>query len=515
MEQHFGDEKASYGGLLRNPSRTFLMNHCIDQRLTCFCHCHVSLGVSNPGGLTRKRLDVVVLDDASRLFPIKTTPGARLRNTFQPWPSRDWLRRRSTAALSVTTTTRGASRRAFSTRSLAARGRGSARDGNARLAAGLHSPEQFCGTAGFIVFLKTDSTNRGKEVPVFGPLSLRTLLDLATRLPHLRELDFPSLREHLPIAFASQALRTFPRVWAGPWRDSRAEFAQGVRHAMPLLPALTKARLWFWKPYPQDDAFDQAAQMPNLVTASEFEEMDPVSLGLRDLGSRLEELDIRALITPDLFPSGGGSTSWPHMRHLKVEFYPCAPDGCWYFSGPRGENPYATGFPVTEEHYRPGPKDDEKMHVLLSDEEEENRSGEDLYILRQPDMFRTLPVAEHINPLVLAFARSLQRMPSLEDTYLFTWLTWRPSEERAQEYEGSDDAPPFVEGEATMFRWGVRYDAPKGDGKAKVRWQVGSWRPASEVLKAFEDLVGREGEDMEWEAFEFAEERELDPAYFT
>jgi hypothetical protein len=288
---------------------------------------------------------------------------------------------------------------------------------------------------------------------------------------------------------------------------------------MPLLPSsLTKARLCFWKPHPQGDAFDQAAQMPDLVGASsEFEGMDPLSLGLRGLGSRLEELDTRALITPDIFPSGVDSTSWLHMRHLKVEFYPCAPDGRWYFSGPRGENPHATGFTITrEEHYPPGQEDDEEMHVLLSDEEEENTSGEELYILRQTDMFRTLPIAEHINPLLLAFASSLrQKMPSLEDAELFTWLTWRPSEERAQEYEGSDDAPPLAEDQTIMFRWGVRYDAPKGDGKGKVTWQVGEdWRPADEIMKAFEDLVGGDGENIEWEAFEFVEERELDPADF-
>ena len=104
-----------------------------------------------------------------------------------------------------------------------------------------------------------------------------------------------------------------------------------------------------------------AAQMPDLVGASsspsstnEFDGMDPVSLGLRDLGSRLEELDICALITPDLFPSGGDGLPWPQMRHLKVEFHPCSPDGSWYFSGPRGEDPHATGFVITrEEHYPP------------------------------------------------------------------------------------------------------------------------------------------------------------------
>lgn len=48
------------------------------------------------------------------------------------------------------------------------------------------------------------------------PVSLRTLLEVATCLPHLRELNCPCLWERLPIAFTSQALRRFARVWKGP-----------------------------------------------------------------------------------------------------------------------------------------------------------------------------------------------------------------------------------------------------------------------------------------------------------
>ncbi len=355
------------------------------------------------------------------------------------------------------------------------------------------------------------------------PVSLRTPLELATRLPHLRELDCPWLWERLSIAFTSRALRRIARVWEGPWRDARVEFGRGVRHVMPLLPSsLTKVRLWFGKPNPYRYETDQAAQMPDLVGASssspstnEFEDMDPVSLGLRDLGSRLEDLDVCALITPDLFHSGGDGLSWPRMLHIKVEFHPCAPDGSWYFSGPRGENPHATGFAITrEEHYPPGrQEDDDETHALLSDEEDQYWGDEDIYDHRQPDMFRTRPIVERINPLLLAFASSLQRqkMPSLQDAELFTWLTWRPSEDRAQEYEGSDDAPPSDEDQTVMFRWGVRYDAPKGDGKGKVTWQVGEdWRPEDGVITAFKDLVGGEGENMEWKAFEFMGEREQD-----
>lgn len=238
--------------------------------------------------------------------------------------------------------------------------------------------------------------------------------------------------------------------------------------------------------------------------------MDPVSLGLRGLGSHLGELDIRALITPDLFHSGGdGATGhsllWPHMRHLKVEFHPCAPDGSWYFSGPRGEDSHPTGFAITrEEHYPPGQEDADETHALWSCEGDEYTGDDDIYVARQPDMFRTLSIVERINPLLLAFASSLrrQKMTSLQDAELFTWLTWRPSEERAPDYEGSDDAPPSADNETVMFRWGVRYDAPNRDGEGKVTWQVGEdWKPGDKIIRAFEDLVGGDGENMEWEAF--------------
>ncbi|KFZ09321.1 hypothetical protein V502_08826 [Pseudogymnoascus sp. VKM F-4520 (FW-2644)] len=355
------------------------------------------------------------------------------------------------------------------------------------------------------------------------PVSMRTPLELATRLPHLRELDCPWLWERLPIAFTSRAMRRISHVWEGPWRDARVEFGRGVRHVMPLLPSsLTRVRLWFWR----TNSFaheDQAVQMPDLVGASlsspstnEFEDMDPVSLGLRDLGSRLEELDVIALITPDIFHSSGDGLLWPRMLHLKVEFHPCAPNGSWYFSGPRGENPHATGFAITrEEHYPPErPEYDDETHALWDDEEDEYWGDEGIYEHYTPDMFRTRPIVERINPLLLAFASSLQRqkMPSLQDAELFTWLTWRPSKDRVQEYEGSDDAPPTSDEEETvMFRWGMRYDAPKGDGKGKVTWQVGEdWRPEDEVITAFEDLVGGEGESIEWKAFEFMGEREED-----
>jgi hypothetical protein len=199
------------------------------------------------------------------------------------------------------------------------------------------------------------------------------------------------------------------------------------------------------------------------------------------------------------------------MRHLKIEFHPCAPDGRWYFSGPRGEDPHPTGYAITEwEHYPPGLDDDEETHELWVVEEYEYGGEDDITLARQPDMFRTRPINERINPLLLAFASSLKRqMQPIQDAELFTWLTWRPSEKRAREYARSDDA---AQDEYVMFRWGVKYDKPKGGGGiGKMVWQVDEdWRPADEVMRAFEDLVGGNEDNMEWEALEFVEQREQD-----
>jgi hypothetical protein len=64
-----------------------------------------------------------------------------------------------------------------------------------------------------------------------------------------------------------------------------------------------------------------------------------------------------------------------------------------------------------------------------------------------------------------------------------------------------------------MFRWGVRYDALKGDRKGKVTWQIGdSWSSEDKIIRVFEELVG--AENVEWQAFEFVREREQDPAVF-
>ncbi|KAK9783764.1 hypothetical protein SCAR479_00323 [Seiridium cardinale] len=337
------------------------------------------------------------------------------------------------------------------------------------------------------------------------PVSLRVPLELATRLPALRELDCPWMWEHMPIAFTLHTLRQVALPWAGPWRDARHEFGTAVQQLHEQFPAsLTKARLWFWKP----DGFyadeNQGFHLPNLVRPAEA---DPVSLGLRTVASHLEDLDLRAIVTPDLFRA---PVVWPRMKRLRVEFHPWCPDGTWYFVGPHDENPYPEGGYdiMPEDHYPPVGYQEGDDEI---DEEYTDQEGGEEAEERDTDMFRIKPLQGKIEPLLSAFAAALKGMPALEEAELFTYLAWQPSKERQPEYEDSD-TEPYNREDRAIYRWGVSY-APGKDGAAgQVTWQVGAWRPRDNVTRLFVAL-GREDGKMETVTFEMEHSYDITPQY--
>ncbi|OTB02453.1 hypothetical protein M426DRAFT_13429 [Hypoxylon sp. CI-4A] len=340
------------------------------------------------------------------------------------------------------------------------------------------------------------------------PVSLRLPLELVTRLPALRRLDCPWLWERMPIAFRLRTVRHFTRPWEGPWRDERHEFGKAVQELHEHMPpSLVSARLWFWKPSAFYTDEDQAIEMPDLVRPNGA---DPFSLGLRTVASHLEQFDLRAFLTPDLFRA---PVTWPRMKHLRVEFHPWCPDGTWYFVGPHGENPHPDGgFEITrEQHYPPVAQNeqDDKMDEEYVDDEGTEEEEE-----RRTDMFRTEPLPSKINPLLLAFSDALRGMPVLEEAELFAYLAWQPSEERRRAYENSDEAP-YNQNRA-IYRWGVSYTPGKNGSTGLLTWQVGSWRPQEDVIRSFE-AFGNEGRELEikWTPFEFTERRQdEDPRAF-
>ncbi|KAK7710186.1 hypothetical protein SLS63_013004 [Diaporthe eres] len=322
------------------------------------------------------------------------------------------------------------------------------------------------------------------------PISPLAPLQLAARLPALRELRCPWLWEALP-----RRLRAARRAGHGPWRDSRHELGdvavggeeEGLVGGLPA--TLRTARLWFWRAdggLPDDD---QVARMPDLVRPAA---VDPVSVGLRALAARLEVLDLRAM------------TQWSgSMKRLRVEFHPCRPDGSWYFAGPRGEDPNPEGFEVGDEHYPPAfkTKEDEEVDEDYYDDVSGFGEGYE-HDARKHDLFRVEPVTEKVEPLLAAFGEALRGMASLEGAELFAWLTWQPSD--AQEY-GSDD---LHDDHRRSWKWGVRYVPAKDGTKGRVEWQVGDWRPRDDIIILFESLGGDSEIEVIWKPFDKKDGRE-------
>ncbi|KAK1978605.1 hypothetical protein LZ30DRAFT_632825 [Colletotrichum cereale] len=348
------------------------------------------------------------------------------------------------------------------------------------------------------------------------PLSPLVPLQCLVHLPAVQEWNAPWLWERpMPACMPSRAMREhYSWPWEGPLRDARHEFGAAIMNQEKHLcgkriPAsLTRASLHFW-PFFSLPKHDQSVARPNLIHPAD---KDPVSVGLCKLGAQLNLFDLRAVVTPDLFPrpEAPADQQWSQMRRFRLEFHPLRPDGRWYFVGPGGEDPHDSeqgGYKISDtKHYPRETETDEDMEI---DEEYGINPDDDCdYHL---DMFRTEPCRDRIEPLLAAFAKSVTRdnMPSLDDAEIFTHLWWWcPSDDREVNKYGL----PMEKG----HRWGVKFIAGRGseekkkDGDAAnaaaptppvVQWQVGDWRPSEEVMSLFESLGRQEWLDLEWDKY--------------
>lgn len=373
------------------------------------------------------------------------------------------------------------------------------------------------------LLIRSRAYGSGENGEDIRPLSLLVPLQCLVHLPAVEEWNARWLWERpMPAAMPSRVMRevyTWP--WEGPLRDARHEFGAAIMDQEKYLcgktiPAsLTRAALHFW-PFFSLGREDQSVARPNLIHPAD---KDPVSIGLCRLGAQLHLFDVRALVTPDLFPSPEAPTDqqWLKMRRFRLEFHPLRPDGRWYFVGPGGEDPHDSeqgGYKISDSDIKHYPRETDTDEDMNDDSEwGDNPDDEwdyDLY------MFRTEPCRERIEPLLTAFAKSLahDNMPSLEDAEMFTYLWWYPSEDREVE---KYDLP-----RRHGHRWGVKFICGRGgrkkaeDGDAAastaaaepptppvVQWQVGDWRPSVEVLSLFERLGRQEWLDFEWSRYRY------------
>ncbi|KAK3898507.1 hypothetical protein C8A05DRAFT_18933 [Staphylotrichum tortipilum] len=379
----------------------------------------------------------------------------------------------------------------------------------------LHDPE-ILPDLPFVDSLVIRSRSDGSNADIaraIRPLSPLVPLQCLIHLPAVQEWNAPWLWERpMPACMPSRVMREhFTWPWEGPLRDSRHEFGAAImdqeKHLCgKRIPAsLTRAALHFW-PFFKLPRDVQSVARPNLIHPAD---QDPVSIGLCKLGAQLTMFDVRAMITPDLFPSPEAPTDqqWSRMRRFRLEFHSLRPDGRWYFVGPGGEDAYDSeqgGYKISDTKHYPCETDTDEDVALHVEYDDSPRSEYDLSV----DMFRTEPCRERIEPLLVAFAKSLTRdnMPSLEDAEIFTYLWWQPSDDSAvEEY----DLPT-----RNSHRWGVKFIAGRGsktqkDGDAiapttpVVQRQVGNWRPSKEVIGLFESLGRQEWLGFEWSRYRY------------
>ncbi|KAH7354824.1 hypothetical protein BKA65DRAFT_229185 [Rhexocercosporidium sp. MPI-PUGE-AT-0058] len=355
------------------------------------------------------------------------------------------------------------------------------------------------------------------------PLSLLVPLQCIAALPKLTTLLLPYGWERpMPYPSPSTPVREhYTRPWEGPLRDARHDFGDAICEQEKFLrgrripTSLKNALLHFWEQQ-QIALEDQSVARPDLIYPAE---RDPFSVGLCRLATQLERLDLRAMVTEDLFPATGAAENqqWSSMQRLRIEFHPLRPDGMWYFVGPRGEDPLHSDSSGGSEDDREGgfhiseTTDYPREHDIPADKEIDEEFDEfpngDSELDELPDMFRTEPHRERIEPLLARFAAAVASMPRLKDAEMFAHVWWTPSESREEEYAG--DAPYDKD---SVHKWSVRYlagrdEGDNGDGKTTtpvVQWQVGDWRPSTGVMEIFEALG-----TQEWLAFEFTEGRPL------
>ena len=343
------------------------------------------------------------------------------------------------------------------------------------------------------------------------PLSPLVPLQCLVHLPAVQEWNAPWLWERpMPACMPSRVMRehyTWP--WEGPLRDARHEFGAAIMDQEKYLcgkripTSLTRVALHFW-PFFSRPRDDQSVARPNLIYPAD---KDPVSVGLCKLGTQLMLFDVRAMVTSDLFPSPEASAhqQWSQMQRFRLEFHSLRPDGRWYFVGPGGEDPHDSeqgGYKISDTEHYPSETDTDEDLDLHSEYGDNPDDGTEYDL----NMFRIRPSRERIEPLLVAFAKSLTRdnMPSLEDAEIFTHLWWHPSDDRVEEAYSL----PMKKG----HRWGVKFISGRAAAAPTtpvVQWQVGDWRPSKEVLSLFETLGRQEWLDLKWDKYRYTAGHDL------
>ncbi|KAL1607710.1 hypothetical protein SLS60_002645 [Paraconiothyrium brasiliense] len=331
-------------------------------------------------------------------------------------------------------------------------------------------------------------------------LDLRVLVDIANKLPNLGALACEIGGDEWPTPLTDETTANFWRVYQGPRRDTRHDFASAVENIS--MPPLREVLLNFICPNDHNERIDQRVAMPDLVAPARY---DPFSSSLRTLSYSLRRMCIFAVVDSTLFlPRDGSTPSWPYLESVNVRFHMASPSGTWYFKGLQ-DGGRIGGYKLQDESAYP------PLEKTLQDEEEDE---EEDYVDWQGwahAQFRVMPDDDVLGPFLAAFAKSTQYMPSLKEAALWCPLKFSV-EDMGGLYEDYDSSE-VKQDDVQAMAWGIAYTAPgqkafsehPGVDKAACRqlwWKVGKCRPNPRVCELVRQ-VGRQqhGDDLieHWE----------------
>lgn len=319
-------------------------------------------------------------------------------------------------------------------------------------------------------------------------LDLRILIDLASKIMSLEQLKCSFDAYFDGMHSAEESTRHFTQDWAGPHRDTRHDFARLLDSI--TLPSLKRMNLNF---NPRcDQSRDQREILPNLILPRQHH---PFSTSLRVLSCQLETIVLRITADQTLFwPTDETIPHWPNLKYLNVFFYAYSPSGEWYFQGPQGEgSDTSSGYEITQAHYEP-------MEANATDRYYDGTEDTNYYEPSETKtQFRIVPIDKTLRPLLIAFAKAANNMPSLRKALLWTGLEFCPDDV----YDYYKDLSTEISDAAQKsdLGWGIAYAKPgeevemKGIGHKNCAsrqfwWMTQDWRPDATLHSLF-DKIGQ------------------------
>ncbi|KAH7081814.1 hypothetical protein BKA63DRAFT_504686 [Paraphoma chrysanthemicola] len=333
-----------------------------------------------------------------------------------------------------------------------------------------------------------DYSEQGEE----RKLDSRIIIDLATKLPNLHFLGFQTgAFEWFPISGEDEEQERmaehYYQDWSGPRRDARDDFASAVAAQHSQLPSSLRCiSLDFLSPLDRSVDSSHWRDQPNLIGLAS---KDPFSFSLRIIANNLRRLRLRGVLDESLFwPDANTETFGPNLEYLEITFHVARPDGKWYFHGPRGEGRNTMGYEVTDGCYPP---------FNTSDLDRDFDSDSDGFFPHYnvgSRLFRIVPHDSELTPLLAGFAKAAAQMRRLKRGMLWSPLRWTCDDE-------SDFEDYFLEDELNSTAFGIVYTAPDSkrdyDWCRSLIWDVGDWRPGSELHELFQHIGRAEhGEDL-------------------